>query len=265
MRYPLITLFTFISLISIGQSNRMPGWAKNLRAPISESGRFDYFVGEGNSSIKAIVDAKKKMVASKAPTEYQGFLSILEKIAEDKLTEIVVDSVILTVVSKRMYNFPADEYHRNGRYLVLLGSPKRDINATETGGPLLKKNFVWRSVVAPGWGQFYNKEVTKGLVFSLGEVALISGTLASFSKANSASNNAVLARLSGNLARVNAFQQTQRNWETTGTILGVGAVALWILNIVDASSSQKNLFAYHHESGLYLIASVNKLGLNYRF
>lgn len=238
-----------------------PKWTKST--PVSESGSYDYFVGRGDNDNEAydnVVDAvcKKRCVDSvggkigRTVTAGDGG----RKIEINRSVQVKCDC------GSDLYIRKVDEYTDRDRYYILVSVSK---NGNSSGRALSRSDFVWRSAVAPGWGQFYNKESKKGLFFSLGEVALIGATLYSFGQAGNEADNAELAFLGGNIAQYNSFKQSEDNWKTTGTILGISAGALWILNIIDATSSKKNLYAMNRKKGLGLLASGNNFGLKYSF
>lgn len=234
-----------------------------LTSATSESGDFDYFFGEGDDRDEAYFDALDALakqlgwVKGEFSTERKvEIIDGLRKSNYKSTASVKVEEVDLFV-------FPVRELRKRGKVYILIGSPK---SGTEQGGILAKSNFVWRSSLAPGWGQFFNKEPTKGLLFSLGEVALIGSTLYAFNQSSNEQSNADLARLQGNIAQFNKYNQRSDNWNTTGTILGVSAVAFWVLNIIDATSSEKNLYVHLQEKkGMGLFAKGDRLGFKYSF
>jgi len=261
MRFFILLLMIFGSSYSLVSQ---PKWYNN--PPESKTEDYYYFPGEGSTPVRAIVEAKSLLAQTRGISEYSQVTKIVDRISDDRLTEEVLDSVIFKIAKVKLYTFPAIAPTKKGsNYYVLLGSPKDVFDTSSVGGRMPTNKFLTRSIV-PGWAQLYNKESGKGLLFIIGEIALIGGTLGSFSQASNQADNAGLAFLSGNLAQYNSFQQSEDNWKTTGTILGISAAALWVLNIIDATASKKNIFVQMHmKNGMGLLASRKGFGLKYSF
>lgn len=255
-----LLILTLFSNLSISQ----PRWAKEKAS--SESGDFDYFYGEGTTRRDAYFDALEALASKRglvdADFTIEKKTKILNETSRESKTEIGSE---VKVSGKNLFVFEVDEVRAKGRFYILIGSPKPNLGSMY-GGFMPRKNFVWRSALAPGWGQFYNRESSKGMLFSLGEVGLIAGTIFSFSQASNHKQNADNALLQGNLAQFTRYDQKRNNLRTTGTILGVSAAALWILNIIDATASRKNLYVRNeHKSQVRFIAQGNQIGLKYSF
>lgn len=254
-------LLTLCLTIQVGFLYAQPKWAK--KKPISESEKYDYFVGIGTSEKEAYLDAVQ--VASQyGEIEYTGSVSLLKDIINDSTRSTFSRSESLNISKRTLNLFQVDFEDEGDYYYVLIGAAK-DGRSTK-GGTLGRGNFIWRSSLVPGWGQFFNKEPSKGLLFSLGEVGLIGGTIFSLSQAGKQGDQARLALMQGNLAQYNSFDQSEKSWRTTGTVLGVGAIACWVLNIVDATASDKNLYVFNRPMiDFQLIAANHQLGFSLTF
>ena len=261
MRTLTVVLIFFSTIACIAQ----PRWFR--QKPSSESGQFDYFSGEGTTRKDAFFDALQALASGRGYSDAEFTIEKKTKIYDEigRESETTIGSSV-TVAKKRLFLFTVDAQIKNGLFYVLLGSPKPNYGEIY-GGFVSKKNFVWRSAIAPGWGQFYNKESSKGLLFSVGEIGLIGATILSFSQAKNQEDKAELAFLQGNLAQFNKFDQSRNNWETTGTILGISAVAVWVLNVIDAGASKKNLYVQNEQpkKRIHLLAQGTRMGLKYSF
>ncbi|RED92463.1 DUF5683 domain-containing protein [Marinoscillum furvescens] len=231
--------------------------------PQSESQMFDYFVGEGSSRDEAFLDALEALAIQRGLVVAGFSVEQKREIINEQVNSEFKRSGQVKVKNKTLLVFPVKKWNDGQYFYTLIGSPKR--GERTDGGVMSKGHFIWRSSLVPGWGQFYNKEPSKGLFFSIGQVGLIAGTIFSFSQSGEQRDQANLALMQGDLAQYNSYDKNAKTWKTTGTILGVGAAALWIINIVDATASDKNLYVFEgsksrlqwaftgHQAGLKLM------------
>lgn len=101
-----------------------------------------------------------------------------------------------------------------------------------------RSGAVFRSILVPGFGQFYNRQQVKGWLVLGTEVALLGGALgyhlagkAAYEDYRSASRETLGAAPSAEAARrydLATSRYSTRNW------LLVGAAGVWALNVVDA-------------------------------
>lgn len=248
----ITTLIAQLSLIA------QPKWA--LKRPISESGRFYYFDGQGESKQEAYLDAVQSMLEQIGELDVQGSTEKVTKVTEEN-KEFVYQNIIAVDAGKKKFNvFPVHYEVEGSFHYVLLGTPKNKVS-NAIGGVMGKAPFIWRSAI-PGLAQFYNKEPKKGLLFSVGEVALIGSTIFCFNESSDQKDQANLALLNGNLAQYNTYDQNSNNWRTTGTILGIGVISLWVLNVIDASASEKHLYVFNdRKMKLDVLASNSGFGV----
>jgi TolB-like protein len=103
-----------------------------------------------------------------------------------------------------------------------------------------RSGAVFRSVLVPGFGQFYNRQPAKGWAFIGAEVALL-GTALGFHLAGNAAYDdyrAVGAGAGGSPSqRATELYDTAASRYRTRNWLLVGAAAVWALNVVDAYAS----------------------------
>lgn len=105
-----------------------------------------------------------------------------------------------------------------------------------------RSGAIFRSVLIPGWGQFYNRQAWKGYAFLGGEVALFGSALAFHFAGNSAysqyekkTSRADLGADPSSEAAALYSKATSR-YQVRNGLLIAGAV-VWVLNIVDAYAS----------------------------
>lgn len=257
----LLALFTSIAFFSQAQD-----WIDSPPKSVKgNEGPFRYYVGEGNSYSEAQFEIIKTMAA-------QGIVDVDLQRDREKIMQGLRritrrgEKASIDFGRKSLELEWIDQAYARGKYYVLYSYRTNKAKGGDSPGKLGSGPFVWRSSIAPGWGQFYNRQASKGLLFSLGEVALIGGVIFSIGEASNQEDKADLALLTGNLAQFNQFDSNRKNWNTTATILGIGAGALWVLNIIDAASSDKKRYAMlQQDKGLGLLAKGNSLGFKYNF
>lgn len=94
-----------------------------------------------------------------------------------------------------------------------------------------KSGAVFRSMVVPGWGQFYNKEETKGWVF-LGLTGTLLGSAAGFQLAGMGAHEEY--RTTPSLALQEAkLGQEESLYTARNVALGLAA-GVWLVNVADA-------------------------------
>ena len=104
---------------------------------------------------------------------------------------------------------------------------------------------VWRSAVAPGWGQRYEERENIGYLYLAGEIALVAAATASVALFNQASDNYAIARDEYSIqVEEDEIIRTKKNMESrydeveryaqyrNGLVRA--AVGLWLWNVVDA-------------------------------
>ena len=121
---------------------------------------------------------------------------------------------------------------------------------------------MWRSAIVPGWGQFYNHEYKKGAIFLGSEVILIGATVFA---SNKSSDYMDKAHQAFDYQTKKYYIDKSDNWKTCQNIIGIGATAVWIINIVDAATSNKQRFAFIDNKKFDLYATSNQIGIKLNF
>ncbi|MEQ8239143.1 MAG: DUF5683 domain-containing protein [Cyclobacteriaceae bacterium] len=256
-------VLTTLLLLGVFCVLAQPKWA--MKRPNSESGKFNYFLGTGESAQDAYLNAAQSMLQEMSIINVVGETSKAVEITEEMRKSKFETTTSVKVDGKDFFVFPVHYELEGATHYVLIGTPKVQ-SSTSTGGVMSKSQFIWRSSLLPGWGQFYNKEPKKGLFFSLGEVGLIGAAVFSMSESGKQRDQANLALLNGNLAQYNTYDQNAKTFQTSGNILLIGAGAFWLLNIIDATASSKNLYVFNdHKVKMNWVAMNNGLGINIKF
>jgi hypothetical protein len=94
---------------------------------------------------------------------------------------------------------------------------------------------VWRSVIAPGWGQFYKGQNTKGYIISISEVLLVPAGFILQSLKNTAEVDAQNSRTQA----LRDYYVDQANiYHNISVGCFIAAGAMYVFNILDATISQ---------------------------
>ena len=122
----------------------------------------------------------------------------------------------------------------------------------------------FKSLIVPGWGQFYKKKSGKGLLFLIGTA----GSLGGFLYANNEhSNNMNRSRETNDLVLKKEFVAKAGDFTTLKNITLGAAVGLWIWNVIDATSTPgATKYAQNKPIKLNLVSDQNtSLALNIKY
>lgn len=133
----------------------------------------------------------------------------------------------------------ADEYYEynNGKYQVwqlyevnVKGESFKPVIVQTTDKYGFKAG--WRSMLVPGWGQFYKRKVGKGVFFLTTEIAAASGIVVCEIMR---SNNVRKSKETTNIKIVKEYRKRADNWEL-GRNITIGALAgVYLWNVLDAA------------------------------
>jgi TolB-like protein len=135
---------------------------------------------------------------------------------------------------------------KNGQALVAdsVKLPAAGLVALASDAVVLRSRSgaIFRSVLIPGWGQFYNRQAWKGWVFIGTELAVF-GSAIGFHVAGNQAYADYTSKTSADALGENPSAEAERLYDTASSryryrnvLLGVGA-GIWLLNIVDAFAS----------------------------
>lgn len=107
---------------------------------------------------------------------------------------------------------------------VSLVSAREETYNFNTKSPL---NAAARSLMLPGWGQFFNEQPTKGLIFAGAELIAIGTAFMMSSKANSTYSDY-------ETKRTNTMYDDYSSQINTANMFVYAGAAIWLGNIIDA-------------------------------
>ena len=259
------TLLLLLSITCICHAySQRPLWVEQ-GAPDSESGKYYYAMGSGESLEEAIYETVKvgvKMQGITSTTEQQ--INKAVAIINNKRNSSFNSSGTIDFEDKKVKLFVADQYieYSQSKYYVLLGFCK-DINTEPPQKPKLAAGkFLLRSTIVPGWGQAYNFEYGKLALFLGTEVALLGTAIYLNGRVDHYYTQAENANRADQIEYYLDKRDQTRN---TQYIVLAGAAAVWVINMVDAGVSNKERFAMFNASNVQLFADVNRAGIAVRF
>ena len=122
-------------------------------------------------------------------------------------------------------------------------------------------NAALRSLMLPGWGQFFNEQPVKGYIFAGAEVLAIGGAFMFNSKANSTYSDY-------ETKKTESLYSDYTSQVDTANLFVYAAAAIWVVNIFDAymSAPAETEGARLPDKGFLLEAkSKNEFLLKYRY
>ncbi|MBS9766624.1 MAG: hypothetical protein KGV44_03670 [Flavobacteriaceae bacterium] len=159
-----------------------------------------------------------------------------------------------------------DEYYeyKNGTYhLWVLYLVSENNQAIKNIPTLAYKvdNGAWRSLLVPGWAQFYTKQPVKGTLFLAGEAGLLGG---GFYLLNRATYNDTRAKEANSVKIKQEYRKRAKNYRTYSYIAFGTAVGYYIYNVVDAFTSKKGKMVYDYKNMKFAVTpTVNLTEDNY--
>lgn len=257
-----VRAFTQESLIS--SKGDSPKWITNRPSGYIN----DYFVGEGESrmslpeaSKEAVGNAVKKILQTKSFEATSSFSQMTTQ-DESGIKKKIVDELIINGSSVIIKGLTQEESYYESwnenqgivhRCWVLVKVPK----STGFQEPPTKFSPVWRSIIAPSWGQFYKGQPTKGYIIALSEAVLIPTGIILQSLKSTAEVDARNSRTQVLRDYYTDEANTYLNFSTVALVL---AGAIYIYNIVDAIVSYGDkVYVYEPQQRKYKVTIVQNL------
>jgi len=224
-----------------------PDWVKG---GVPEGRCFEYFKGVGEAS--SLVEARKRALGaalSEIAMSYRVIISaearhILKEQGQEIKSKFMED--ILTKGESELIEGlkVVEEYKVSSKagytYWVLVRVPKvtfwkRCVRRGYGFAP------VWRSILIPGWGQFYKGHKSKGWIFLISEGILTSITVYAYLSADYEDRMASQALYQ---TTADYHKDRARNFRRLGLIFGISALGTYAYNIFDVIASPgKKLYA----------------------
>ena len=242
----LTTIGLIFCLSTYSQNNQKPAWCSGVKP---NSDFYDYYVGTGDdfnepkAKEQAVSDVKSQ-ISDEVKAEYKVKSVTINRsretqkgknfVAENDF-EIVATveqtGQVITVTGIR----EVETYRENSKYYVLYRVPKK--GRGDAPEILFKsdKSSIWRSAIYSGWGQMYENKKGKGYAFlslqTLSIAGIVTGQLkyaSNIDDANSASNQ-----------NRQIYIDNANTWESIRNVSGIVLGAIYILNIIDITTSSK--------------------------
>lgn len=289
MKYSFSIILAFLCVSHIfSQKSNLPGklpWV-NGNLP-SNSINYNYKVVQGDGS--SLSDAQNQAVEDlifQLGSE-QGFSVTSEAIIktqsliknnkedysmdfQDK-TEISQDEFKATFTKVDEYfekdkDLNGNDIYRTWQLYVTGTSANENVPKINYSTKYSMNDAGYRSLIVPGWGQFYKKKNTKGLLFLVGAA----GSLGGFIVANNKhSYNMNRSRETNNIDLKKQYVQKAGDFTTIKNITLGAAVGLWVWNVIDATSTEgATKYVSNKPLKLNLVSDQNSslaLNLKYKF
>jgi hypothetical protein len=217
---------------------------------VTESPRgyaFDYFAGQGEDAASPVRARALAVGNAVATIVARGLISVQmtqstkQSEEQGKFLSSVTEEITISGHSTQVQGLEQVELHleqcaNSHRAFALVRIPKK---VPET--PPSAMEPVWRSAVAPGWGQFYKGHTTRGSLILVGEGLLIPTALITYLMSSNAASD---ARASTTQANRDFFQDRSDRLYGASLLAGGAAVALYLYNVIDAAASApRNVYA----------------------
>ena len=279
-----ITLF-FIGNINAQKSN-LPGklpWVNGNLPANSINYNYKVVVGDGDNLSEAknnafeslIFELGKEQGFSVNSTTMVNTQSKIRNNKEDNSIDFENKIVIDNDEFKAEVN-KVDEYfdsikdldgstiYRVWQLYVTGSSANKDIPKINYSNKYSMNDAGFKSLIVPGWGQFYKKKSGKGLLFLLGTT----GSLGGFLYANNEhTNNMNRSKETNNIDLKKQFVKKAGDFTTLKNITLGAAVGLWIWNVIDATSTPgATRYAQNKSIKINLVSELNSsLALNFKY
>ena len=261
-------VFVVISFALFADILAQPMWA--IKVPPGYGN--DFFVGTGvstnsraDASSVALADALAKIVKSrsiKVAVDETISSNITETNSNGKwdvkqidkiIREIKVTGKSTTIRGLKEVESSIEINNELFEAWVLVSIPKK-----HPIQPPTKYSAIWRSVLLPGWGQFYKDDTFKGFSFMFLTLSSVTSGFVFSELSKEATNNALSSRTQ---ARRDFFNDQAKQFNTFSTISFISAIVFYTWNIVDATIvKQDNLYVNLESNGF-----ENRLALCIKF
>ena len=249
----LLLAATCSLLMVSGQTTGRLPWV-NGKLPKAQNG-FEYMIA--NSYAATLSEAQKiarseflAKITSQAGVEVSSDVTVKTSNQSEVKNDISslaesIDFQKTSVIKGKKLNIAfvqVSEYHEyeNGQYQLW------ELYEVSTGSESFKPyipeytdqygiSAAWRSIIIPGWGQFYKGKTGKGFFFLAAEVAAVSGVIYCDMKR---SDNMRLSQETTNMSIVKEYRDRADNWALYRNAAIGAAAGIYIWNVLDAALSK---------------------------
>ena len=277
----LITLFLFTNFI-FSQKSNLPGklpWINGNLPANSINYNYKVVIGEGLDLITAQNEAVKELInnlASEKGVRVSSETIMKTQTIENnnqqtfsadykRNTKINQDGFEVTFTRVDEY-FEYDKNLANYKVwrLYVIGQSSSNIPKINYSTTYGMSDAGFRSLLVPGWGQFYKKKNTKGLLFLVGAAGSVGGFLYAN---NQHSYNINRSLETNDIALKKQFVEKAGDFTTMKNLTLGAAAALWVWNVIDATSTEgATKYAQNKPIKLNIVSDKNSsLALNFKY
>jgi len=262
-----LIVFTIVFTIpNFSQKTDLPGKLPWVNGNLPEnSSNFNYKVvrGEGDNLTKAQNEAVRALIldlsSEKGVTVSSETILKTQTLENNNTQSFNADFSRETKIKQDDFEVVftrVDEYFEvnAGIYttwrLYVINSPSSSIPKINYTNTYSFSEAGLKSLIVPGWGQFYKKQNTKGLLFMIAGI----GSIGSFLNANNQYNyNMNRSQETSNLDLRKEYVKKANDFTSIKNISLAAAAVTWIWSAIDATSTK----------GATKYAQNNKLNLNF--
>ena len=281
----ILLLFLIIYSITIqaqiieSSQKEKPNWFSE----IPESPNYKYYIGFGeqnsleNAKNKALNDVFEKIsheigiteikVSSSSNTQIQNEQNESNIETKNKFEftgKVETTGETIQITGLREVENYWQRVNENGtinyKYWVLIRKSKNKIDSELPLYVSYGIAPIWRSSLIPGWGQMYKKEKNKAAIYLGTEVVLLGTTIYTWEKAE---NYIKKANQSFDYETKKYYINKSNDWKTYRAVFGVGTIAVWIINIIDAATANNKRFAINSTNKINMFLSYNQIGVKF--
>ncbi len=257
----VLLLLVIFSIVAQENSYSQPPWVKGSFPNIINNGFYKVERGEANRLLEARKQAQNSLIMDIAAQKgvkisARAINEMRSKSLFSGNKETYEESDINKQVTRiKRDDFEAvfskvDEYYeyKNGTYhlwvLYLVSEDGKELRNVPTLAYKVN-NGAWRSLLVPGWAQFYTKQPVKGSLFLGGEAALLGS---GFYLYNRASYNNIRSQEAHSIKIKQEYRNRAKSYKTYSYITWGVAAGWYLYNVIDAFSSKKGKMIYDYKN-----------------
>ncbi|MFJ1327784.1 DUF5683 domain-containing protein [Capnocytophaga canimorsus] len=272
-RFFSLILFFCLIIVNYGQTkshhNKLP-WVNGVMPPSLANGYYKVISADATSVSEAQKVASSSLIYELATQQgvsisIQAINEMSSQITSEGYKEVDANKQITHIKRDDFEaNFSKiDEYYEfnNGRYqlwsLFFIANDSKKLANIPTMA-YKTNNGAWRSLIMPGWAQFYTGKTTKGIAFLAGTTTLIG---AGFYFDTEYTSNIIKSKETTNLKIKKTYRDQANQYQTYSYIAFGAATGLYLYNVIDAFVSKSGKVTYDPQRmGFYPTTSMGNNG-----
>lgn len=270
MKYFLLNIFFLLSTLIVAQNNNMKKpWVEGRLPKSIKNTNYKIIFSEADNISRAFDVSEEKIITSIFNSKGVSLsLSAVQNIIKNQTFSQKNKSgnfsfsrknnesnnkrktIHFKYKDQKIAFSKVDHYYeyKNGTYhlwvLYLVSEDGKKIGNVPTLAYKVN-NGAYRSLLVPGWAQFYTKQPVKGSLFLAGEAALIGG---GFYLYNRFQHNDTRANEANSVKIKQEYRKRAKNYKTYSYIAFGAAAGLYIYNVVDAFTSKRGKMTYDYKN-----------------